>query len=236
MSMSFLCRSSSSIPSRVADVIPLIFSVATLYTWVMYGGYGCHYVGVIISVALPGAFCFVFVHDVSAILFLFVVICSFSGFPSVLVTVFRHQWGRVVSPPGQFGLHACGCVVRVSPYDVAILPFVWYFVGRISCAWILMCVTSSFIIGWFVVSTNMASEYLLLCSVVLLSPGVKFTSAMLDCSCVHRDCDFFPWLEVCLLSFVSPLGRYLVGFLLSIVALLVVYFLYFAWLRHPTYR
>ena len=43
------------------------------------------------SVALPGAFCFVFVHDVSAILFLSVVFCSVSGFPSVSLTVFRHQ-------------------------------------------------------------------------------------------------------------------------------------------------
>ena len=32
----------------------------------------------------------------------------------------------------------------------------------------------------------MSSEYLLLCSAVLLSPGVKFTSAILG-SCVHRD-------------------------------------------------
>ena len=47
--------------------------------------------GVIMSVALPGAFCFVFVHGVSAILFLFVVFCSVAGFQSVFVTVFRHQ-------------------------------------------------------------------------------------------------------------------------------------------------
>ena len=37
----------------------------------------------------------------------------------------------------------------------------------------------------------MSSEYLLLFSVVLLFPGVKFTSAMLGCSCVYRDCDIF---------------------------------------------
>ena len=34
----------------------------------------------------------------------------------------------------------------------------------------------------------MSSEYLF-CSAVLLSPGVTFTSTMLGCSCVHRDCD-----------------------------------------------
>ena len=34
----------------------------------------------------------------------------------------------------------------------------------------------------------MSSEYLLLCYVVLLSPGFKFISAMFGCSCVHRDC------------------------------------------------
>ena len=38
------------------------------------------------------------------------------------------------------------------------------------------------------VSTNMSSEYLLLCSVVLLSTEVKITSAMLGCSYAHRDC------------------------------------------------
>ena len=65
--------------------------------------------------ALSGAFCFVFVHDVSAVLFLFVVFGSVSDFPSVLVTLFRHQWGRVVSPPSQFGPHACVCVVHLSP-------------------------------------------------------------------------------------------------------------------------
>jgi len=70
--------------------------------------------GIIISVALPGAFCFLFVLDVSEIIFLFVVFCSVSGFPSVLVAVVRHQWGRVVSPPSQFGSHACVCVIHVS--------------------------------------------------------------------------------------------------------------------------
>jgi len=37
----------------------------------------------------------------------------------------------------------------------------------------------------------MSSECVLFCSAVLLSPGIKFTSTMLGCSCVHRDCYVF---------------------------------------------
>jgi hypothetical protein len=140
-------------------------------------------------VALPGVFCFVFVHYVSAILFLFVVFCSVSGFPSVLVTVFRHRWGRVVSPSSQFCLHACVCVVHVSPYDVVILPFVWYCCGQdflclnihvfhiVLHYWVIRGIHQHVI--WILVA--------LLCSVIV--PWVMFSSAMLGCSCVHRNCD-----------------------------------------------
>ena len=67
-----------------------------------------------VSVASSAAFCFLSVHDVS-ILFPFVVFCSVSGCPSVLLVVDHHQWGRTVSPPTHFFPHACVCVVHISP-------------------------------------------------------------------------------------------------------------------------
>ena len=80
----------------------------------MYGGYVCRYVGVIISVALPGAFCFVFVHDVSTIFFLFLVFCSDSCFPSVLLTISSSVGENSVSTQSIRSSCLCLCGSRFS--------------------------------------------------------------------------------------------------------------------------
>jgi len=144
-------------------------------------------------VALPGAFCFVFFHDVSAILFLFVVLCSVSGFPSVLVTVFRHQWGRVVSPHSQFGLHACVCVVHVSPVRCCHSPV---------CLVLCLCLNTHvfhIVRYWVIRGIHQHVIWILvtlLCSVIVPRVQVYFSNVWLFLCASWLSCLFNDWRHV----------------------------------------
>jgi hypothetical protein len=130
------------------------------------------------------------------------------GLSSVLVAVVRHQWGEssVSAQSVHFSL-LCLCDSRFSRamLSFSCLVQLW----GISCAWILLCFKSSFSIGWSVYPPTCPLNT---CCFALQCYCPQGLSLLAQCwvvlVCIVTVM-FVAWLEACLLSFASTLGRYL---------------------------